>query len=80
MRRSANAERFKATRGDVIVVPGLAPKMILSDAINDIMPAFTSPTVMIVVTMLDWTTAVISTPAAVPLTGVLVICWIRFRQ
>ena len=80
MKTGAKAVRFRATSWEVSVVPRFAPKMIPSDAVNEMIPAFTSPTVMTVVAVLDWTTAVTSAPAAVPRTGVLVRRWIRFRK
>jgi hypothetical protein len=56
------------------------PMMIPREAANEIMPAFTSPTVITVVAVLDWTSAVTIAPAIVPRRGVLVNFWIRARN
>ncbi len=75
MKIGAKAVRFRATSWEVRVVPRFAPKMIPRDAAKERMPALTSPNVMTVVAVLDWTTAVTSAPAAVPRTGVWVSRW-----
>ena len=76
----AKAVRFSAMSWEVSVVPTLAPKMIPSDAAKEMIPAFTSPTVMTVVAVLDWTIDVTIAPTTVPRTGVFVERWIRFRN
>ena len=72
--------RFSAMSWDVRVVPMFDPKMIPSDVVNEMIPAFTSPTVMTVVAVLDWTREVTMAPTAVLRAGVRVSCWMRFRK
>ena len=55
-----------------MVVPMLAPMMIHTACVSDIMPALTKPTVMTVVALDDWMTAVIAAPTSTPRKRLLV--------
>jgi len=72
MNSGAKAVRLNATSWVVSVVPRFAPKIIPRDAPKEMTPACTSPTVMMEVAVLDWTSPVTSVPAIVPRTGVFV--------
>ena len=52
------------------VVPMLAPMMTLTAGRNPRTPAFTRPTTMTVMAVLDWMTPVMRVPAARPVMGV----------
>ena len=56
----------------VIVVPILAPSIMLIACLRDISPALTNPMTITVVALLLWSTAVHSAPARTPSTGFLV--------
>lgn len=57
---------MKATSWAVRVVPTFAPIIKPREPRKDMAPAFTNPTTMMVVAVLDWTMAVTAAPARAP--------------